>query len=85
MGFFALAIFSGYLLFQLCGDVKRNQGATYDIEKVTMESFHRGDARFGLTGIQCACNSLYALCLSHVKVFRWNTHDLDQILNEAVL
>ena len=32
---------------------------------------------------QCAYSSLYALYRSHVmKVFKWNTQDLDQILNE---
>ena len=33
--------------------------------------------------LQCACNSLFALCFSQVKkVFNWNTPDLDYILTE---
>ena len=83
--FLSVAVFSGFLVLQLCGDVESNPGPTYNIEKVIMGSFHQGNTRFGLTaGIQCACNSLYALCWSHVKkVYRWNTHDLDHILNEG--
>ena len=74
--FLSLAIFSSFLVLQHCDDVESNPGPTYDIENVIMGSFHQGDAKFGLTaGIQCACNSLYVLCWSHVKkVYRWNTH-----------
>ena len=80
---FLLAIFSSFLDLQLCGGVEISPGRTYDIKKVVMGRVHQGDSRFGLTtDIQCAFVSLYALCLSHVKkVSRYNTHDLDHILN----
>ena len=83
--FLSVAVFSGFLVLQLCGDVESNPGPTCNIEKVIMGSFHQGNTRFGLTaGTQCACNSFFALCWSHVKkVYRWNTNDLDHILNEG--
>ena len=66
--FLSVAVFSGFLVLQLCGHVESNPGPTYNIENVIMGSFHQGNTRFGLTaGIQRACNSLYALCWSHVK------------------
>ena len=44
------------------GDVESNPGPTYVIEKAICGSYHQGDRRFGDTaGVQCACNSLYAL------------------------
>ena len=45
------------------GDIESNPGPTYVIEKVIHGSYHQGNKRFGNTaGVQCACNSLYALC-----------------------
>ena len=84
-GFLSLIVVLGFIVFQLSGDVESNPGLTYAIEKVISGSFHQVDTRFGTTpGIQCACNSLFALCFSQVKkVFRWNTPDLDYILNEG--
>ena len=67
-GFVSLIVVLGFIVFQLSGDVESNPGPTYAIEKVISGSFHQGDARFGTTaGIQCACNSLFALCFSQVK------------------
>ena len=66
------------------GDIESNPGPTYVIEKAVHGSYHQGDQPFGNTeGVQCACNSLYALCLSQIKkVNSWNTTDLDHILTE---
>ena len=40
---------------------------------------------FGETaGIQCACNSFYALCWVQIKqIFHWGKSDLDHILAEG--
>ena len=67
------------------GDIESNPGPTYVIEKVIHGSYHQGNKRFGNTaGVQCACNSLYALCWSQIKkVNSWNTSDLDHILTEG--
>ena len=50
-----------------------------------MGSFHQGDTRFGATaGVQCACNSLLALCWSKIRDCRiWQKNDLDHVLNEG--
>ena len=66
-----------------CVYVESSPGPTFNIEKSIIGSFHQGGTRFGLTtGTQSACNSLYALCWSHMKkVSRWKTHDLDHILD----
>ena len=67
------------------GDIESNPSPTYVIEKAIRGSYHQDDQRFGNTaGIQCACNSLYALCWSQIKkVNSWNTSDLDHILTEG--
>ena len=66
--------FSSIGLLQLSGDVESNLGPTYSTEKVIQGSFHQGNPRFGRTArVQCACNSLFALCWSQVEtVSRWN-------------
>ena len=80
-GFVSLIVVPGFIVFQPSGD----PGPTYAIEKVILGSFHQGDTRFETTaGIQCASNSIFALCFSQVKrVFRWSTPDLDYILTEG--
>ena len=67
------------------GDVESNPGPTFRILKVIQGSFHQGDLKFGHTaGIQCACNSLYALCWSTIKrVSVWTTSDLDYVLENG--
>ena len=72
---------------KLSGDIESNPGPRYVVAKVVQGSFHQGNERFGSTaGIQCACNSLYALCWSKVKkVFAWNISDLDHILTQGDL
>ena len=67
------------------GDVEINLGPTYVIEKAICGSCHQGNRRFGDTaGVQCACNSLYALCWSQIrKVDFWDRLDLDHILTEG--
>ena len=64
-------------------DSETNPGPTYNTERVTQGSFHqRNRELFGDTGgIQCACNSLYALCWVQIKqIFHWGKSDLDHIL-----
>ena len=67
------------------GDVESNPGPTFRILKVIQGSFHQGHLKFGHTaGIQCACNSLYALCWSTIKrVSVWTTSDLDYVLENG--
>ena len=65
------------------GDSETNPGPTYNTERVTQGSFHQGNRElFGdAAGIQCACNSLYALCWVQIKqIFHWGKSDLDHIL-----
>ena len=79
--------FSALKLLKLLtdGDVESNPGPTFKILKVTQGSFHQGNPKFGHTaGIQCACNSLYALCWSAIKrVSVWTTSDLDYVLENG--
>ena len=79
--------FSALKLLKLLtdGDVESNPGPTFEILKVTQGSFHQGNPKFGHTaGIQCACNSLYALCWSAIKrVAVWTTSDLDYVLENG--
>ena len=67
------------------GDVESNPGPTFKILKVIQGSFHQGHPKFGHTaGIQCACNSFYALCWSTIKrVSVWTTSDLDYVLENG--
>ena len=67
------------------GDVESNPGPTFRILKVIQGSFHQGDLKFWHTaGIQCACNSLYALCWSTIKRDSvWTTSDLDYVLENG--
>ena len=79
--------FSSIGLLQLSGDVESNPGPTYSIEKVIQGSFHQGNPRFGRTaGVQCACNFLFALCWSQVKIVsRWNRDDLNHVFTDGNL
>ena len=55
------------------GDVESNPGPTFNILNVIQGSLHQDHPKFVHTaGIQCACNSLYALCWSTIK--RVNTN-----------
>ena len=67
------------------GDIKSNPRPTFEILKLVQGPFHQGHSKFGHTaGVQCACNSLYALCWSTVKrVTVWTTRDLDYILENG--
>ena len=67
------------------GDVESNPGPTYVTEKTICGSYHQSDRRFGdIAGVQFACNSLYALCLSQIRtVGFWNRLDLDHKLTEG--
>ena len=67
------------------GDVESNPGPTFKILKVIQGSFHQGHPKFGHTaGIQCACNSVYALCWSVIKrVSVWTMSDLDYVLENG--
>ena len=61
-GLIVQAVISDKLLQD--GDIETNSVPTYNIERVLQGSFHQGKRElFGETaGMQCACNSLYALC-----------------------
>ena len=67
------------------GDIERNPGLDYNIEKVVLSSFHQDDTRFGATaGVQYAYNSLLAHCWSKIRDYRiWQKDDLDHVLNEG--
>ena len=82
-----LTVFQLYRSITITWDVESNPGATYSTEKVIQGSFHQGNPRFGRTaGVQCACNSLFALCWLQVKaVSRWNKSDLNHVLTEVDL
>ena len=73
------------LLLLLGGDIETNPGPTYAVDKVVLGTFHQGDQRFGETvGVQCACNSLYALWWSEIRqVSIWKPGDFDHILFEG--
>ena len=45
------------------GDIETNPGPTYNIERVLQGSFDQGNRElfYETAGIQCVCNSLYAL------------------------
>ena len=61
--FLCSLFFSSIGLLQLCVDVESIPGLTCSTEKVIQGSFHQGNPRFGRNaGVQCACNSLFALC-----------------------
>ena len=65
------------------GDIESNPGPnTYIIQKSVQGSFHQAHPKFGDTsGIQCACNSLFAICWSSIKrVSIWKSQDLDYVL-----
>ena len=85
--FLCTLYFSSIGLLQLSGDVESHPWLTYSIEKVIQGSFHQGDTRFGrTTGVQCAYNSLFALCWLQVKtVSRWNKSDSNHVLTEGDL
>ena len=86
-GFLCSLYFSSIGLLQLSGDVESNPGPTYSIEKVIQRSFNQGNPRFGRTaGVQCAFDSLFALCWLQVKtVSRWNKSDLNHVLQKDLL
>ena len=84
VGLIVQAVISDKLLQD--GDIDTKPGPTYNIERVVQGSFHQGNRElFGETaGIQCACNSLYALCWVQIKqIFHWGKSDLDHILVEG--
>ena len=65
------------------GDIESNPGPnTYIIQRSVQGSFHQPHPKFGETsGIQCACNSLFAICWSSIKrVSIWKSWDLDYVL-----
>ena len=61
------------------GDIEINPGPT---QRVTRDSFHREDQRFGQTAsTQCMCNALHSVGYSIIKKVRyWSTWDMDYIL-----
>ena len=67
------------------GDVESNPGPTYNLLKSLSASYNQGHQKFGNTaGVQCACNSLFAICWSKIrKVTIWKVLDLDTILENG--
>lgn len=63
-----LAVFNQLML---CGDIEKILGPSYTIEMFKQGTFHRGDKGFGKTAdVQCAYNSLFALCCQKVEKFQ---------------
>ena len=82
-----LAIFK-LLKLLLDGDIESNPGpwpCPYKLQKSIQGTFHQAHPKFGETsGIQCACNSLFAICWSSIKrVSIWKPWDLDYILEHG--
>ena len=68
------------------GDIESNPGPfPYKLQKSIQGTFHQAHPKFGETsGIQCACNSLFAICWSSIKrVSIWKPWDLDYILEHG--
>ena len=66
-------------------DIETNPDPTYNIEIVVQGSFHQENRELfdETVGIQCTCNSLYALCWVQIKqIFHWGKSDFDHILVE---
>ena len=61
-GLIVQAVISDKLLQD--GDIETNPRPTYNIERVLQGPFHQGKRELlgGTASMQCACNSLYALC-----------------------
>ena len=68
VGLIVQAVISDKLLQD--GDIKINPRPTCNVERVVQGSFHQGNRElFGETaGIQCACNTLYALCSDKTNI-----------------
>ena len=65
------------------GYMESNPDPVYNIGKVFLGSFHQGETRYLATArVQCACNSIFALCWSNSFDSRiWQKDKLDHILN----
>ena len=75
-----------YLNMNLAGDIESNPGpCPYKLQKSIQGTFHQAHPKFGETsGIQCACNSLFAICWSSIKrVSIWKPWDLDYVLEHG--
>ena len=80
-----LAIFK-LLKLLIDGDIESNPGpCPYKLQKSIQGTFHQAHPKFGETsGIQCACNSLFAICWSSIKrVSIWKSWDLDYVLEHG--
>ena len=82
-----LAIFK-LLKLLIDGDIESNPGpwpCPYKLQKSIQGTFHQAHPKFGETsGIQCACNSLFAICWSSIKrVSIWKPWDLDYVLEHG--
>lgn len=85
MLFIALLSLLTSSLALLYGDVESTPGLSYTIERAVLGIFNQSDKRFGHTaGIQCAFNSLHALCWSQIRgANMWISIDLDHVLLEG--
>ena len=75
----------GQIDLKISGNTESNLWPDYVIIKVVHGSFHPANQKSCSTaGIQCACNSLHALCWSKVKEASvWNSSDLDHTLTQG--
>ena len=67
-------------------DIESNPGpCPYKLQKSIQRTIHQAHPKFGETsGIQCACNSLFAICWSSIKrVSIWKPLDLDYVLEHG--
>ena len=78
-----ISVYSNYQQLIVDGDVESNPGP-FNASKVVRGTFNQGNIqRYGDTaGIQCACNSLIAICWGTIKrVSIWKSWDLDNIID----
>ena len=70
------------MLLFIAGDIERNPDPPFNIVKSVKGSCHQGDIKFGDTaGMQCTCNSLFAICFSKMhRISLWRSEDLDLVL-----
>ena len=73
------------MLLFIAGDIERNPVPPFNIVKSVKGSCHQGDIKFSDTaGMQCTCNSLFAICFSKMyRISLWRSEDLDLVLKNC--
>ena len=81
-----ILLYLNYLTYLLMAILKAILVLADIAYKNSSRSFHQGHNKFGETsGIQCGCNSLFAICWSSIKrVSVWKSWDLDYILENVL-